>query len=186
MVRQVSSTILKRNAHVVTSRLSDLVTHALLLHMHEATASTLMRLLGADYLNAPKNGFLVALFGGFAVAASNSLLHLLPIGQLFLCSFFGDPVGFLNLARKMIPLAGDYVQLIVGKLAPLLLDVALNLLPITFNLIPVHFVYLLPNSYVTTVIVTITGISSTNLLWVESHFVPPTRKVMRTAYHTVN
>lgn len=42
----------------------------------------------------------------------------------------------------MLSLAGDDIQLVVGELAPLLLDVALELLPVAFNSIPVHFRFL--------------------------------------------
>src|SRR5512141_2086810 len=56
--------------------------------------------------------------------------------------FFGfllrDAVGLLYLPRQLIALAGNHVEVIVGKLAPLRFHLALELLPVAFNDIPVH------------------------------------------------
>ena len=45
-------------------------------------------------------------------------------------------------AEKLITLARNHIQLIVGKLAPLFLDIAFELFPVAFNTVPVHFVLL--------------------------------------------
>src|SRR5512132_3795168 len=49
-----------------------------------------------------------------------------------------DAIRFLQLACELIALAGDRVDLVVGQLAPLFLDLARQLLPVAFNPIPVH------------------------------------------------
>lgn len=63
----------------------------------------------------------------------------LPIGKLLLRFLFGDAVSFLDLARKAVAFSRNHVKLIVGKLAPLLFDIALELLPVSLDAIPVHF-----------------------------------------------
>ena len=45
---------------------------------------------------------------------------------------FADTLGFLDLARQLIALAGNLVDVFVGELAPLLLYFALELFPIAF------------------------------------------------------
>jgi hypothetical protein len=44
----------------------------------------------------------------------------------------------LQLADELILLTGDFVQLIVSKLSPLLLGLAFDLFPLTFYCVPVH------------------------------------------------
>jgi hypothetical protein len=70
-------------------------------------------------------------------------LLLLPGAHLLLRFILGDAVGFLDLACKLLAFACDDVKLVVGELAPLLLDVALHLLPVAFYAIPVHRGFLL-------------------------------------------
>lgn len=55
------------------------------------------------------------------------------VGLIFLIT-----VSLLELAFELIALAIDDVKIIVGKLTPLLLDLALDLLPVTFDWIPVN------------------------------------------------
>src|SRR5262245_41383820 len=67
-------------------------------------------------------------------------LGLLPIvfvferafpGLHFLLGFvLGNAVAFLDLPDELIAIPGNHIQLIVGELAPLLLDLALELLPV--------------------------------------------------------
>src|SRR5690606_5492999 len=47
-------------------------------------------------------------------------------------------VALLEASGEFRALALDYVEVIVGQLAPLLLNLALELLPVSFDLIPVH------------------------------------------------
>src|SRR5215204_3856626 len=48
------------------------------------------------------------------------------------------PVTLLDLAFELVAAAVDHVQVVIGELAPLLFDVALELLPVPFNPIPIH------------------------------------------------
>ena len=65
-------------------------------------------------------------------------LHvLLPGGELLLRFILGDAIGFLDPAGEVVTLARNHVELVVGELAPLLLDVALELFPVAFDAIPV-------------------------------------------------
>src|SRR5271156_5217204 len=50
----------------------------------------------------------------------------------------GGAVVFLDLADENMAPSVDYVQVIVGQLAPLFLDLAFVLLPFAFHLVPVH------------------------------------------------
>src|SRR5262245_9891137 len=90
-----------------------------------------------------------------AAAAALSMLRLdgfIPSG---LASFpvlylpFGfvlaDAVAFLDLADELIAVARHLVELVVGKLAPLLLQLAFHLLPVALDAIPVHAFLLLNN-----------------------------------------
>src|SRR5690606_8278316 len=52
-------------------------------------------------------------------------------------------VAFLDQALKLVALAGDPVEVDVGEFAPLLLDLALHLLPVSFYAVPVHRFFLL-------------------------------------------
>ena len=55
-------------------------------------------------------------------------LARLPCGKLFLRFILGEAVRFLDFAGQVIAFARNHVKLIVGKFAPLLLDVTLELL----------------------------------------------------------
>src|SRR5437762_13601825 len=63
-----------------------------------------------------------------------------PFVQLLLGLVLADAVRVLDLADQLVALAGDLVQVLVGKLAPLLLHFALRLLPVSCDAIPVHVV----------------------------------------------
>ena len=83
-------------------------------------------------------------FGGARLRAASLrraihfVLSFLPGGNLLLRLFLGDSVGLLDFAEKLFAPARDYVELIVGEFSPLLLDVALELLPVAFDSIPIH------------------------------------------------
>src|SRR5262245_44960488 len=49
-----------------------------------------------------------------------------------------EAILLLHLADELVALAVNDVELIVGQLAPLLLDLALELLPVAFDAIPIH------------------------------------------------
>lgn len=71
------------------------------------------------------------------------ILHaLLPIGELLLRLIPGHAIRFLDLASKGVALASNHVELVIGELAPLLLGVALELLPVAFDAVSVHFIFL--------------------------------------------
>jgi len=46
--------------------------------------------------------------------------------DLALCLFLGDPVALLHPARKLVPVALKFLQVIVSELTPLFLNLALN------------------------------------------------------------
>ena len=58
--------------------------------------------------------------------------------EFLLRLFLFVAISFLDAADQLISLSSDHGQLVVGQLAPLLLDLAGQLLPIAFDLIPVH------------------------------------------------
>src|SRR5829696_473837 len=55
------------------------------------------------------------------------------------------PVTLLDLAFELVAAAVDHVQVVIGELAPLLFDVALELLPVPFNPVPIHHRLLTPS-----------------------------------------
>ena len=66
------------------------------------------------------------------------LLRAVPVVDVLADLVLGDAVALLDLAFELVALAGDDVEVVVGQLAPLLLDLALDLLPVSFNAIPIH------------------------------------------------
>jgi hypothetical protein len=50
----------------------------------------------------------------------------------------GNAVTLLNLALELIAAASDHIEVVIRELAPLLFDLAFDLLPIAFNPVPVH------------------------------------------------
>jgi hypothetical protein len=66
------------------------------------------------------------------------LVKLFKIFDLLLGFVLRDAVGLLDLARQLIALSGNHVEVIVGEIAPLCFHLALELLPVAFNDIPVH------------------------------------------------
>src|SRR5690242_17701326 len=63
---------------------------------------------------------------------------IFEFGDLALRFVLRDAIRLLQLAGELVALAGDGVEAVVGETAPLLLDLALELLPVAFNSIPVH------------------------------------------------
>ena len=54
--------------------------------------------------------------------------------------FARKAVALLHFADELVPLTFDHVEVVIGKLAPLLLGLAFELVPVAFDLIPIHAV----------------------------------------------
>src|SRR5215470_3269207 len=68
-----------------------------------------------------------------------ALVHALEPGvDLFVGFVLGKAVALLQPAGQLRPLALDHVEIVVGELAPLLLNLALELFPIAFDTVPIH------------------------------------------------
>src|SRR5579859_4074452 len=63
----------------------------------------------------------------------------LPLGVLF-----REAVSLLNLPRELLGVTLELLQIVVRQLAPLLLDLALDLMPTAAHLVLVHDVLLYP------------------------------------------
>src|ERR1044071_4669744 len=61
-----------------------------------------------------------------------------PAIDLLLRLVLGDAVALLDAANELVLLAVDDGDVVLGQLAPLLLDLAGELLPVAFNAIPIH------------------------------------------------
>src|SRR3954451_5306237 len=61
-----------------------------------------------------------------------------PAIDLALRLVLGKAVAFLDAANELVLLAVDDGDVVLGQLAPLLLDLAGELLPVAFNAIPIH------------------------------------------------
>src|SRR5436190_15825511 len=61
-----------------------------------------------------------------------------PAIDLLLRLVLGDAIALLDAADELVLLAVDDGKIVLGQLAPLLLDLAGDLLPVAFNAIPVH------------------------------------------------
>jgi hypothetical protein len=61
-----------------------------------------------------------------------------PVVDLSFSFIAGDAVALLQPSCQLLPLAFDDVEIVVRKLAPLLLRLALELFPIAFNGILIH------------------------------------------------
>src|SRR5262249_52739512 len=70
---------------------------------------------------------------------TETCLHIAdPAVDLLLGLVFGDAVALLDLADQLDAASFDCGEIVVSELAPLLLDLAAQLLPITFDTVPVH------------------------------------------------
>src|ERR1700755_3297692 len=76
---------------------------------------------------------------GFGSVDERSLgLRGHPIVDILFGLVLGEAVPLLDLSLELVALAVDDVEVIVGKLAPLLLHLTLDLLPVSLDAIPVH------------------------------------------------
>jgi hypothetical protein len=58
-------------------------------------------------------------------------------------------MALLQLAQELITLAGDHVHVVVGQLAPLLANLALELLPVSLDTVFIHGIFLSVKSTLT-------------------------------------
>ena len=63
---------------------------------------------------------------------------LLPVLELIFSFFLDHALTFLDPADELVTFASNDIKVIVGELAPLLTNLALELLPVSCNLIFVH------------------------------------------------
>src|SRR5690349_14057142 len=63
-----------------------------------------------------------------------------PVVHFFRRLVLGVAVALLQPALKLVLPAVDDIEIVIGQLAPLLLDLALDLLPVSFDAVPVHCV----------------------------------------------
>src|SRR5262245_13043775 len=70
-------------------------------------------------------------------------LRTVPVVNVLAHLVLGEAVALLDFAFQLLAPAGDDVEIVVGELAPLLLDLALDLLPVPFHAVPVHVVLLI-------------------------------------------
>src|SRR5438477_3493622 len=65
-------------------------------------------------------------------------LWKIPACHLVFGFLFCDAVALLDFAHQTLAFSVDHIQIVVGKLSPLLADRSLHLSPFTFCLFPVH------------------------------------------------
>jgi hypothetical protein len=58
--------------------------------------------------------------------------------HLALCVVLGAAIAFLDLADELVAMTRELLELVIGQLAPALLDRAFHLLPVTLDAVPVH------------------------------------------------
>ena len=75
------------------------------------------------------------------IASLDELPRLLavPVVNVLLDLILGEAVTLLNFSFELIAATVDGSEVIVGEFAPLLLDLACDLLPVSFNTIPIHW-----------------------------------------------
>src|ERR1700720_982704 len=66
------------------------------------------------------------------------LLCAVPIVHVFAGPIARDTVALLDLALQLFALAVYVSKIVVGELAPLLLDFAFHLFPVAFDTVPIH------------------------------------------------
>src|SRR5207237_11081 len=88
------------------------------------------------------SGFCFCCSRSAMVVSLVEILARFPVGNLALGLVLADAVGLLDLADQLVALPGDLVELVVGQLAPLLLDLAFGLLPVACDAVPVHLLSL--------------------------------------------
>src|SRR5271165_2595677 len=67
-----------------------------------------------------------------------SLLALAPVPHLLVRLSPGNSVGFLDLADQRLSLAGYLLEILVGKLIPVLFGRTDQLFPLLFYVVPIH------------------------------------------------
>ena len=70
--------------------------------------------------------------GLFLIQRQLPLLAVVPVVHFFCCLILGVAIPLLQPAFQLILLAVDDVEIVIGELAPLLLNLALDLLPVAF------------------------------------------------------
>lgn len=77
---------------------------------------------------------------GFRAGALGRVIRvvLLPCFELLFGLFLGNAFQLLDSADKLVFLTGDHVQIVIGQLALLFLELALELEPVALQLIFVH------------------------------------------------
>src|ERR1700730_2759631 len=73
-----------------------------------------------------------------ARSVTTGSLPVQPVVDRLARRVLGDAGAFLNLPFELFALAGDFVEIVIRKMTPLLLDLALELLPVSFDAIPIH------------------------------------------------
>src|SRR5262245_21983677 len=68
--------------------------------------------------------------------ASSAVVFHFPVADLLAGLLLGDAVGALDAADQDVATALDRGEVVVGQLAPLLLDVALGHVPVALDLLP--------------------------------------------------
>ena len=88
---------------------------------------------GADGdARADSTGVSTHLVAPLAIQASLSPVHLVEPGiNVLTCLVLGIPVSLLKLALELLALTIDYVEVVIRKPAPLLLDLAFGLFPVS-------------------------------------------------------
>src|SRR5688572_26133202 len=87
---------------------------------------------------APGHGLVGGSEGGRYPPSVQELKLVRPFLDLPLGLLFGDAIAFLNDASKLLIATFQTGKIIVREVAPLLLHLALHLVPVTLDLIPVH------------------------------------------------
>src|SRR5205814_6876221 len=76
--------------------------------------------------------------GRASVCPAVLLLAVFPFAHLIFGLVARVAVALLDLADELVALAGHAIELVIGELAPALLQRALHLLPVACNAIPIH------------------------------------------------
>src|SRR5690606_33564036 len=76
--------------------------------------------------------------GDSGLLEEEARIALFPVLDLAFGLFPADAMAFLDSAEELVALAGNDVEVVVRQLAPLLLDLPLDLLPVAFDGVLVH------------------------------------------------
>src|SRR5262252_1368212 len=100
-----------------------------------ATATAIIRCL---MLMVSSCRWLICTSSNLGALVERVLVALFPVPDLPVRFVSRDPVALLDPADQLFTAAVDHVEVVIGKLAPLLLDTALHLLPVALHGVPVH------------------------------------------------